>query len=91
MQAIGHGGPRTQAGLELPAPLVVLEALSHFIPPAPIPSVLTGTGRPSRRTPRLPAEAGVWLVIAIGLWPEWDMPAIGRRVAAPLRPPSLFL
>ncbi len=29
MQAIGHGGPRTQAGLESPAPVIVLE----FHPP----------------------------------------------------------
>jgi len=29
MKAIGHGVPKTQAGWEWPAPVIVLEALSH--------------------------------------------------------------
>ncbi|MFQ5495976.1 MAG: IS4 family transposase [Phycisphaerae bacterium] len=88
---IGHGGPGSQAGLELPAPVVVLEALSRFIPPTTIRSVLTGTGRHSRRIRRLPAEAVVWLVIAIGIWTECDIPSIWRQVAGTLRSLLLFL
>ena len=89
MQAIGHGGPRTQVGLEWPAPAIVLEALSRFVSPAIIRSVLIQTGRRSRRSRRLPATAVVWLVIAIGIWSDLDIPAIWRQVVGTLR--SLFL
>lgn len=89
MKAIGHGGPQTQAGLELPAPGIVLEALSRFIPPQTICSVLMQTGRESRRVRRLPAAAVVWLVMAIGIWTDLDIPAIWRQVVGTLR--SLFL
>ena len=89
MHAIGHGGPRTQVGLEWSAPVIVLEALARFIPPETIRSVLTQTGRQSRRIRRLPATAVVWLAIAIGIWTDLDIPAIWRQVVGPLR--SLFL
>jgi len=89
MQAIGHGGPGAQAGLEWPAPVIVLEALAHFIPPETIRSVLTQTGRRSQRIRRLPATAVVWLAIAIGIWTDLDIPAIWRQVVGTLR--SLFL
>lgn len=89
MKAIGHGGPWAQAGLELPAPVIVLEALSRFIPPDVIRSVLTQTGRRSQRVRRLPATAVVWLVIAIGIWTDLDIPAIWRQVVGTLQ--SLFL
>ena len=89
MQAIGRGGSRTQAGLEWPAPMVVLETLAGFIPPETIRSVLTQTGRQSQRIRRLPATAVVWLAIAIGLWTDLDIPAIWRQVFGTLR--SLFL
>ncbi len=75
MHAIGHGGPRTQAGLEWPAPVIVLEALARFIPPETIQSGLTQTGRQDQRIRRLPATAVVWLVIAIGIWTDLDIPA----------------
>ncbi len=74
MQAIGHGGPRTHAGLEWPAPVIVIEALARFIPPETIRWVLTQTDRQSQRIRRLPATAVVWL--AIGIWTDLDIPAI---------------
>jgi len=40
---------------------------------------LTQTGRHSRRIRRLPAAAVVWLVIAIGIWTDLDIPAIWRQ------------
>ncbi len=89
MKAIGHGGPRTQAGLEWPAPVIVLEALARFVSPETIRSVLTQTGRKSQRIRRLPATAVVWLAIAIGIWTDRDIPAIWRQVVGTLR--SLFL
>ena len=89
MQTIGHGGPSTRAGLEWPAPVIVLEALARFVPPETIRSVLTQTGRKSQRIRRLPATAVVWLAIAIGIWTDLDIPAIWRQVVGTLR--SLFL
>ena len=89
MQAIGHGGPRTQAGLEWPAPVIVLEALARFVAPETIRSVLTQTGRKSQRIRRLPATAVVWLAIAIGIWTDLDIPAIWRQIVGTLR--SLLL
>ena len=65
MRAIGHGGPKAQAGLELPAPVTVLEALSRFVSSATIRTVLTRTGRQSQWIRRLPATTVVWLAIAI--------------------------
>ncbi len=72
MKAIDYGGPTAEAGLELPAPVMVLEALSRFIPPQTIRTVLTDTGRQTRRVRRLPATAVVWLVIAIGMLTHWQ-------------------
>ena len=85
MKAIGHGGPAAGAGLELPAPVIVLEALSRFVPPRTIRSVLIRTGRQTRRIRRLPATAVVWLVIGIGIWTDRDVPAIWRQVVGTLR------
>ncbi len=89
MNAIGHGGPHSEVRLELPEPGIVLEALSRFVSPQTIRSVLIQTGRQTRRIRRLPAEAVVWLVIAIGIWTDLDIPAIWRQVVGTLR--SLFL
>ena len=89
MKAIGHGGPESGVRLELPAPTIVLEALSRFLPSETIRSALTQAGRQSQRIRRLPATAMVWLVIAIGIWTDLDIPAIWRQVVGTLR--SLFL
>jgi hypothetical protein len=84
MSCIGQGGPESPLG-EWPAPVVVLEALTRFLPPKLIREVLTRTRRHSRRIRRLPATAAVWLVIAIGLWTDLDIPAIWRQVAGTMR------
>ena len=89
MSSIGHGGPCSPLREEWPAPLVVLEALTRFVPPETIRAVLTQTGRHSQRIRRLPATAVVWLVIAIGVWTDLDIPAVFRQVTGTLR--SLLL
>src|SRR3990170_6284108 len=89
MSSIGQGGPSSQLREEWPAPIVVLEALTRFVPPETIRAVLTQTGRDSQRIRRLPATTVVWLVIAIGIWTDLDIPAIFRQVAGALR--SLLL
>jgi hypothetical protein len=87
MSSIGHGRPCSPLKEEWPAPIVVLEALTPFVPPEVIREVLTHTRRHSRRIRRLPATTVVWLVIAIGLWTDLDIPAIWRQVGGTL--PSL--
>ena len=87
--SIGHGGPEPTGRLEWPSPSIVLEALSQFVSPAALHSVLRQPGRESQRVRRLPAAATVWLVIAIGIWTDLDIPAIWRQVVGTLR--SLFL
>jgi hypothetical protein len=89
MTPIGQGGPGSRLSFEWPSHSIVLEALSRFVPPATIHSVLAHTGRQSQRIRRLPAAAVVWLVIAIGIWSDLDIPAIWRQVVGTLR--SLFL
>ncbi|MCH7525831.1 MAG: PEP-CTERM sorting domain-containing protein [Planctomycetes bacterium] len=55
MKAIDHGGPESEARLEVPGPVMVLEAVSRFVSPQTVRSVLTQTGRQTRRIRRLPA------------------------------------
>jgi hypothetical protein len=87
MSIIVHGGtidatkiavPRSQGGWSL-------EALARYIPPTLVAKVLKRTGRSGQRHRRLPAPAVVWLVIAIGLWGDRDIPAIWRQVEGTLR------
>jgi len=85
MSSIGQGGPSSPLREEWPAPIVVLEALTRFVPPATIRAVLAQTGRHSQRIRRLPATTVVWLVIAIGIWTDLDIPAVFRQVAGTLR------
>lgn len=89
MKTIGQGGPLSQVRSEWPAPSLVLEAISQFISPTTIHAVLVHAGRQSRRIRRLPAPAVVWLVIAIGIWSDLDIPALWRQVVGTLR--SLLL
>ena len=89
MSSIGQGGPSSAFREEWPAPIVVLEALARFVPPETIRSVLTQMDRHSQRIRRLPAPAVVWLVMAIGIWTDLDIPAIFRQVVGTLR--SLLL
>ena len=60
MMSIGHGGPEATGRLEWPAASIVLEALSQFVSPTAVHSVLRQTGRESQRVRRLPAAATVW-------------------------------
>ena len=46
--------------------------------------MLERTGRNGSRQRRLPASSVVWLVIAIGLWGDRDIPALWRQVAGTL-------
>jgi hypothetical protein len=85
MSSIGQEGPDSARGAEWPAPIVVLEALTQFVTPEAIRVVLIQTGRHSQRIRRLPATAVVWLVIAIGIWTDLDIPAIWRQVVGSLR------
>ena len=89
MQAISHWGPEAQAGLERPAPVIVLEALSRFVSPETIRSVLPQTGCHSRRIWRLPATIVVWLAIGIWIWTDWTSSPFGDKSSAPCHP--LFL
>jgi hypothetical protein len=63
----------------------VLEALSRYLPTKRLEDALSRTGRGERRIRKLPAMAVLWLVIALGLWGDVDMPAIWRQVAWTLR------
>ncbi len=72
MTTIGQGRPGSPLSVEWPSNSIVLEALSRFVPPVTINSVLAHTKRQSRRIRRLPAAAVGWLVIAIGQLPPRD-------------------
>jgi hypothetical protein len=74
-----------------PAAIVVLEALTRFVSPETLRAVLTQTGRHRQRIRRLPATAVVWLVIAIGIWTDLDIPALWRQVGGTLRSLRLVL
>lgn len=62
-----------------------LAALGEMIPPGWIESALARTGRGGQRVRRLPAAAMVWLVIALGLFSEGDIPTVWRQVVGTLR------
>lgn len=77
---IGHGGPTASRGLFVPAEVLVLEAISRYIPPDQIRQVLAQTGRQSLRIRKAPAPAVVWLVLLMGLRSDLDIPAMWRQV-----------
>src|SRR5215213_3999498 len=90
MHSTGHGGPLSSpaafaaAACGPPDPLV-LEALARRIPPERVEAALAGTGgRRGRRVRKVPAHAVVWLVIAIGLWGDADVPSLWRQVVGTL-------
>src|SRR5438477_13006367 len=96
MHSSGQGGPLSSpgasgasGGLDMgafaaPGPLV-LEALSRHITPEQVEAALRGTsGRRRRRVRKAPASAVVWLVIAIGLWGDRDVPGLWRQVTGAL-------
>ena len=86
MHRTGHGRPLSSLGVSVsPEPPVLLEALARHVPPEQIDAALQGTnGRRKRRVRKLPAPAVIWLVIAIGLWGEQDVPSLWRQVVGTL-------
>lgn len=85
MGKIGQGRPPSTANVGGLSNALVLEALSRYVPPERLEAALARTGRREVRIRRLPAMAVLWLVIAIGLWGDLDIPAIWRQVAGTLR------
>jgi hypothetical protein len=85
VSSIGNGLPEGPAYFRWPEEAVVLEALSTMIPPKRIRGVLQATGRGEKRIRKLPAAAVVWLVIALGIWGDANVPAIWRRLTGMLR------
>src|SRR5438552_8651592 len=86
MNPTGQGRPSSSPGtFTLCQPLVLLEALARYVPPEQIDAALRGTsGRRKRRVRKIPAAATVWLVIAIALWGELDVPSLWRQVVGTL-------
>ncbi|MGD0769260.1 MAG: IS4 family transposase [Tepidisphaeraceae bacterium] len=65
-----------------------LEALSRHIPPERSEAALQGTGGGrQRRNRKVPASAVVWLVIAMGLWGDADVPSLWRQVVGTMAAP----
>lgn len=85
MGKIGQGRPQSAANVGGLSNALVLEALSRYLPPERLDAALVRTGRREVRIRKLPARAVLWLVIAIGLWGDLDIPAIWRQVAGTLR------
>src|SRR5206468_292209 len=95
MNHSGLGGPLSSAAAAAaaaawaPDPLVI-EALTRHVRPEAVAAAVAGTAeRRKRRNRKVPAHAAVWLVIAIGLWGDADVPALWRQVVGTLA--SLWL
>src|SRR5262249_50152210 len=61
-------------------PLPFLRGLSPLPPAARLAFILRRTGRQSRRTRRLPAEATARLGVALGLFADLPVPQVWRRL-----------
>jgi hypothetical protein len=85
MRKIGQGRPETATEMEGLSNALALEALSRYVPPERLAEALAGTQRGRTRNRKLPARAVLWLVMAIGLWGDLDIPAIWRQVTGTLR------
>ncbi len=75
MDGIGHGRPWAQIVGRRGEDQVMLEALCRFVDPQAVRAVLKQTRAQSRRHRRLPAAAVVWLVIAMAVWRDLDIPS----------------
>jgi hypothetical protein len=94
MNRTGQGRPSSSPSSTSAAPSapqlleqVVLEALAQYVSPERIAAVLQETSRRrrrKRRVRRLPPAAVIWLVIAIGLWSDVDVPSLWRQVVGTL-------
>lgn len=85
MDGTGQGRPVGSAcamGVPLEA---ALAALGEMIPPERIDAAVERAGRKSLRRRRLPATCVVWLMIALGLFSEGDIPTVWRQVFGTLR------
>lgn len=81
MDGTGHGGPLSSGILDATADGLVLEALALHLTPQQIAAAVQGTaGRRKRRHRKIPVAAVVWLVIAMGLWGDRDVPSLWRQV-----------
>lgn len=83
MEAIGQGRPwdATCAG----SCVFVLEAIGRIVSPEMVRSILDRTGRQSRRVRRVPAAGVVWLVIAMAIFNDLDVPGAWRQLEGTLR------
>lgn len=78
MNRIGQGRPLSSD--------FVLETLTRAIPVSSIEKALAQVqGKQRRRMRKLPLFGVVWLVVAIGLFGDLDIPSIWRQVAGTLR------
>jgi hypothetical protein len=85
MKATGQGRPLSSSDSCVWADPLLLEALARHITSDLVEAALTGTnGRRKRRRRKIPAAATLWLVIAIGLWGDADVPALWRQVVGTL-------
>jgi hypothetical protein len=85
MRKIGQGRPESAGELGRLSGALVLEALARYLPAQRLETAVAGIGKKKRRVRKLPLVSVVWLVIAIGLWGDLDVPAIWRQVAGTLR------
>jgi hypothetical protein len=85
MDGIGHGRPWAEIVSKRGEDHVMLEALCRFVQPEAVRQVLRQTRAQSRRQRRLPAAAVVWLVIAMAMWRDMDIPSVWRQVLGTLR------
>src|SRR5437868_12663327 len=86
METTGQGRPKSSAnprGRIAPDPLV-LETLSRQIPPELVEQAVAIKQRRRRRHRKVPAAAAVWLVIAMGLWGDADIPSLWRQIVGTL-------
>jgi hypothetical protein len=77
---IGQGRSRAPTIAHRSSQLPTFEALSQWIPAALIDAALESTNRHNQRVRKIPARAMVWLIIAIGLWGNDDVPSLWRQV-----------
>jgi hypothetical protein len=86
METTGQGRPKSSVnprGRIAPDPLV-LEALCRQIRPELVDQAVAIKQRRRRRQRKIPAAATVWLVIAMGLWGDADIPGLWRQVVGVL-------
>lgn len=86
MKSTGQGRPKSSADLfqNAPAKQVLIEAMSRQITPELVQKAVTIGGRRRRRRRKITAMATLWLVIAMGLWGDVDIPGLWRQVVGTL-------